>query len=59
MLSILIYIVQQEDDDVDPLDAFMVDVNKEVNISKSYHSLLIPALLYSSLVKICLLSGFS
>ena len=33
MLTILIYIVEQEDDDVDPLDAFMADVNKEVNIS--------------------------
>jgi len=25
------YFLQQEDDDVDPLDAFMADVSKEVN----------------------------
>ena len=26
----LVFFVQQEDDDTDPLDAFMADVNKEV-----------------------------
>lgn len=33
--SHFIFIFQQEDDDVDPLDAFMADVSKEVTIQCS------------------------